>query len=524
MTRQRCIRFAAVFGFLGAAAFAPADAAERKTWPNDRSAVGINLGGVTYWSTEVVFADLFKHSQTWKSQRPGQPYAQGGPLDLIGDGWIRSFAPGGQFADSIVLTGLTDRFPRGPYTLLYDGEGEFRFRNTGDVIDSADGRARINLQEGQTQISVQITKTNPKDPVRNIRFLWPGCEKTYQTRPFNRDFLKRWEKFRVLRFMDFQRTNNSQQVRWSDRPNTTIQTQGSKEAGGVALEYMIQLANALHADPWFCMPHQADDQYVRQFAMMVKQRLDPDLTVYVEYSNECWNGIFGQARYCRDKGKELRLSDNDFQAQLRYYSKRSVEIFKIWEEVFGGTDRLVRVLAAQSANPWTSVQVMDFQDAYKQADALGIAPYFGHALGNPKNQDQTTKMTVDQVLDACEGYIEKNNETIARQAEEAWRRSLRLVAYEGGQHIVGHGGAENNQKLESLFHAANRHERMGRLYKEYLDGWRRSGGTTFVAFSSMGRFSKWGCWGLMEHHGQTAAEAPKYRAVVEFLEKNPQWW
>ena len=169
----------------------------------------------------------------------------------------------------------------------------------------------------------------------------------------------------------------------------------------MALEYLIQLSNTLNADPWFCMPHKADDDYVRQFAQMVKSGLKPELKMHIEYSNECWNGIFGQAGYCKDTGKALGLSDNDYQAQLRYYSKRAVEIFEIWEEVFGGTDRLVRVLAAQSANPWTSEQVMDFEEAYKHADALAIAPYFGNALGDPKTQDEISKWTVDQVLDRC---------------------------------------------------------------------------------------------------------------------------
>jgi hypothetical protein len=312
--------------------------------------------------------------------------------------------------------------------------------------------------------------------------------------------------------MDWQNTNNSKQADWSDRPTPEMQTQGNRS--GVALEYMIKLANTLNADPWFCMPHLATDDYVREFAQTVQQQLRPGLKVYVEYSNECWNSIFGQARYCKERGKESKLSDNDYQAQLRFYSKRSVEIFKVWQEVFGGADRLVRVLAAQSANPWTSEQVMDFGDAYKHADVLAIAPYFGYALGDPQRQEQTAKMAVEQVLDTCEQHVKKENETVARQAELAKNRALRLIAYEGGQHLVGHGGAENNKELEQLFHAANRHARMKQLYLEYLAGWKAAGGTLMVMFSSTGNYSKWGSWGLMEYHGQPVTAAPKYQAVV----------
>ncbi|UCG47343.1 MAG: hypothetical protein JSU94_17850 [Phycisphaerales bacterium] len=503
--------FAAVQGAAGAA--------ER---PNENSAFGINLAGVTYWSSEIVFVDLFKHSQTWKSQAPGKAYAQGGPLDLTEDGWVRSLSGDGHFADSIILSRINGRYPAGVYTCLYEGKGKVGFAHGLEVVEERPGRIKVRVRADSTLLNLRITETDPADPVRNVRFIMPGFEGKYERQPFGPEFLKRWEKFKVIRFMDFQRTNNSRQVNWSDRPTPNIQTQG--DSGGVALEYMIQLANTQAADPWFCMPHLACDDYIRRFAETVKRQLRADLKVYVEYSNECWNGIFGQARYCRDRGKELGLSDNDYQAQLRYYSRRCVEIFKIWEEAFGGGERLVRVLAAQSANPWTSEQVMDFEGACKHADVLAIAPYFGNALGNPKTQDEVAKMSVEQVLDRCEGYVEKNNQIIAKQAQMARDRGLRLIAYEGGQHLVGHGGAENNKTLEQLFHAANRHPRMKWIYLKYLGGWKENGGTLMAIFSSTGRFSKWGCWGLMEYHGQPVGDAPKYEAVIEFVGENPRWW
>ena len=507
---------------LGLLALLTLSATHLSAAPNDTSALGINLAGVTYWSSEIVFVDLFRHSQTFKSQAPGKGYGQGGPLDLTQTGWVRSLRHDGQFADSIILSQPKLGYPAGIYACLYEGQGKIEFAYGTKVVSEKAGRILVEVKQEQNLLTLRITETNPSDPIRNIRMILPGFEGTYQDQPFHPDFLQRWEKFKVLRFMDWQCTNNSEQVNWSDRPTPAMQTQGSE--AGVALEHLVQLANTLDAYPWFCMPHQATDDYVRRCAEMVKARLKPNLRAYVEYSNECWNGIFGQARYCRDKGKALGLSDNDFQAQLRYYSKRSAEIFTIWESVLGGTDRLVRVLAAQSANPWTSEQVMDFEHACKHADVLAVAPYFGNALGDPKTQNEVARMSVDQVLDKCAEYIRENNKTIAEQARAAQKRGLRLVAYEAGQHLVGYGGAENNQQLEDLFHAANRHPRMKNLYLDYLAGWRRNGGTLAVMFSSMGTYSKWGSWGLLEYHGQPVADAPKYQAVMEFLEKNSQSW
>ena len=484
--------------------------------PNARSPLAINLAGIADWSTELVFVDAFKQSRAWISQEKGKPWGKGPALDLTPDGWVRSLKPN-QRAETILLNVGSHR-PAGKYTCLYEGSGEMSIRSGAKVVSRAPGRMVIDVQ-ADGGVFLSIAKTDPADPIRNIRVIMPGFAKTYRTEPFHPALLKRWAKFRAIRFMDWQRTNGSPIVKWSDRSTPARATQSGPQ--GVALEYLVQLANALGADPWFCMPHQGDDDFVRRAAELVKKTLDPKRKIYIEYSNECWNGQFPQARYCQEKGKALGLSSNAFQAQLFYYSKRSVEIFRIWEEVFGSTDRLVRVMASQSANPWVSEQVVTFQDAWKHADALGVAPYFGHRLGSPKTQNEVAKMTVDQVLAACKAAIETKHKTLLKQAAVAGARKLDLVAYEGGQHLVGHGGAENNKALETLFHTVNRHPRMKDLYLQDLASWKIAGGKLFAAFSSTGRYSKWGSWGVLEAHDQNPATAPKYQALMEFITKNP---
>ncbi len=94
---------------------------------------------------------------------------------------------------------------------------------------------------------------------------------------------------------------------------------------------------------------------------------------------------------------------------------------------------------------------------------------------------------------------------------------MKLFAYEGGQHLVGHGGAENNQKLQDLLVAANRDPRMEKLYRQHLTNWFAAGGDLFMVFSSVGGPSKWGSWGILEFQNQPTEDAPKYRAVVDFV-------
>lgn len=122
--------------------------------------------------------------------------------------------------------------------------------------------------------------------------------------PFLPEFLDFCRPFHWLRFMSRGATNNSIEEEWATRKIATFYTQvgasGDPDAiyspapnaferiysGGVAIEIMIQISNELKINPWFCIPHRATDDYIVQFAKLVKARLDPSLKVYIEHSNE----------------------------------------------------------------------------------------------------------------------------------------------------------------------------------------------------------------------------------------------
>ena len=53
---------------------------------------------------------------------------------------------------------------------------------------------------------------------------------------------------------------------------------------------------------------------------MVRDTLDPSLKVYIEDSDEVWNGHYTAAVYARQQGLALGLSDNPFEAQIRYHA------------------------------------------------------------------------------------------------------------------------------------------------------------------------------------------------------------
>jgi hypothetical protein len=462
--------------------------------------MGINLSGPADWNTELPFADVFRMSRRWISQQEGKPWGQGPNLKLDARGWVTSLEPG-CWAETVFNTIETGRYPAGDYTVLYRGKGIIDAGGA-EITERGTGRLILKTSDKRGSIFLRIRQTDPNDYIRDIRVIMPGFENRYEENPWHPVFLDRWKEMSVLRFMDFMHTNNSEVVRWSDRP---VPTDATFSAKGVPLEYMLDLANRLKADPWFCMPHKADDEYVRRFAEMVREGLAPGLKVYVEYSNEVWNGIFGQHRYAQQQGLERGLghAERPWEAAWQYTAVRSVEIFKIWEEVFGGTGRLVRVLPGFAANAYVSEQVTAFKEAYKHADALAIAPYisFNIAPTGELSAQTVQTWTVEQVLDELHTHrLPECIEWMKKNKAVADKHGLKLIAYEAGQHMVGVGGGENNEALTALLHQANAHERLGAIYDDYYQAWQGLGGGLICHFSSVGQWSKWGSWGLIEYY------------------------
>lgn len=512
---------------------------------NSDSPLGTNVGAVTDSSPVWPFVDAMKTSRPWISGTDGT-WDDGRAIDVDSNGWVRSLQPG-QVARTLMFWDLSHPYPTGKYTVLYEGKGTLAYSGGARLDAASSSPGRDVLDVGTGGIALVITSTDTSDPLRNIRVIMPGgvcsnderrhcdastsCDRgascrdfetAYQDQVFHPDFLKSLEKYRVLRFMDWEQTNSADERTWETRPKAE---DARYTVNGVPLTVMIDLANRLHADPWFNIPHVADDTYVTEFAKTIRDGLASDRKAYIEHSNEVWNGAFPQSSYLTERGLSSGLSDNPFEASLRYHSKRSIEIFKIFETTLGEASRLVRVMGAQASNTWTSTTELDFQDALQHTDAVAIAPYFGAELGGPDQANRIRGMSPDALMDEIEArWLPQAADWVASQAEAAKQRGVQLVAYEGGQHLVGVNGAENDATLNALLDAVNRSPRMKTFYESYLQSWRDKGGDLFVHYIDCGSYSKWGRWGALEFEGQPRADAPKFDALQTFIETTPAWW
>lgn len=489
-------------------------------------ALGTNLTALADYGREWPFVDAFKTARQWISQEQGGSWGEGPPLQLDAHGWITALQPG-QYAETIMLDNAVDDmadYPTGQYILLYDGSGVLSFdMQTATIVSQSPGRMVVNVPSGLNGIYLIESATDPTNPIRNIRFIMPDFESTYQTQPFHPLFLERLQNYQVLRFMEWMLTNGSTVTNWSDRALPSDYTYTWR---GVPLEVLIKLANTLNVKPWFNIPAQASDTYVAQFAALLKKKLNPALAFYLEYSNETWNSSFSQSAYVQAQGLAAGFSTNPTLSGADYTAYRSVQVFNTFASVLGSPNQMIRVIASQAANSWLSAQTLSFQNAFASADVLAIAPYFNcddstsggfGILGDPSTAAEVDAMSVSQIETVQLGHI--NNCALQEMQQSAGVASsfgLKLVAYEGGQSLVGLNEARGDSTMTAQFAAANRDTAMGQLYAQYLQNWVSSGGDLFVHYSDIAADSRYGNFGALEYQDQDPGTSPKYMVLQSF--------
>lgn len=515
---------------------------------NRLSPLGINTNEVIDMDSSVPFIDLFRLAMPFEEARP---WLTKGKIQYDKHGWPIKLS-GGQAGTRFINNFPADSIPNTAYNVYYHGKGKMIYGGNAKLIRRLPGRDIIQIRankEKRITATLTIVETDDKYPIRDIRVILPGgickgnpyarvasaksCKKhTYQafsehskTQIFNPDYLSFMKSFRVIRYMNMSGITRNNLKDWDKRPKMTDATWGGKEGSrGVPIEVMVELSNLLGADPWFNFPHRADDDFVRQFAQYTKKHLKPNLKAYIEYTNEAWNGIFSQAHYLMDVGEHQRLDANRAYAGYKYYSKRSVEIFKIWESVFGDNRRFVRVMGGMATNTALTHMLLGYQDAYKHTDALAIAPYF-HATQNV----QKNIKSVDQVFEILQSNknpysIPRTLKNVKAQSRIAKRYGVDVIAYEGGQHLVAYKTHSNDEGSNPHLINANKDDRMAKLYYEFLEGWKKAGGKLFVAFSAPRDYNWIGSWGIKEHIAQHPHEAPKYRGLMFFQRNQRCWW
>jgi len=521
---------------------------------NPYAYIGLNLAHIHEGNREQPFINIFKTAREWIPQNSKTwDTKESHRLNLDKNGYVRSLTPlGGGTAKykyvGTIINNSVGSYLGGKYVVLYQGEGTLEYSGDAkkDIAASKPGREVINITPSNSGIHIKLTSTDPKKTgnyLRNIRVVPVSAEKTFEKDVVNPSFVQKFRNFRNFRFMHWMETTDSTQKNWADRPTPQSATYNTDK--GVSLENMVALANKTNTDPWFTIPHLATDDYVRRFATYVKNNLKPNLKVYVEYSNEVWNGLYKQNAYSRQQGKKLFPKLDQVTAGWDFYSMRTTQVTRIWDQVYGASkSKVIGVMSGQGANIRILERGLSYAWAGKNKpthksmgiDAIAIAPYFGYHLGTPQYAAQVVSWTKDPdgglsklFREITQGGVLKGglaqsqgsalkiaSDRVKAHAGLAKTNGLQLLGYEGGQHLSTVPGTYGNKTLENLFIKANRDPRMGAVYKQYWRDWNKAGGGLMSNFASVTPYDSSGSWGVLENLSQNYS--PKYNALIDLIQ------
>lgn len=512
--------------------------------------LAMGLSGIADWSTQYPFLDVMKTARPWIGHLRGQwggfeidRLVEGGYLDA--QGWPLRIPAEIERLEAFLMTDLPpDALSfKGRYVLTYEGEGRLEVAGRVSNVRYGKNQIRFDFTPGEGLVAVVIKRTDPGgkgNHIRNIRVVREDhLELVRLGEIFNPAWLRHVQDLRALRFMDWAFTNASPQVGVADRP---LPGDFSYNWRGVPLEVMVDLANHVGADPWFNVPHMADDALVRTMAEVVSERLDPQLKAYVEYSNEMWNFMFPQTQWAMEQANARWGEDAAPDAWMQFTGMRAAQVMRIWSDVFAdqAEARLVRVIGTHTG--WPGLEEGLLEAPLWQAEAAGnaapaeafdayaVTGYFGHEMGTDdlapqildwlEEGEDVARREVTRAL--REGSLkELTDEIFPYHAQVAGRHGMRLVMYEGGTHVVGLGEWTENERLTAFYNAYNYSPEMAAIYVDLLAGWDAAGGTLFNAFVDVATASRWGSWGHLRHLDDSN---PRWDVLMTYNAKGGVAW
>ena len=480
------------------------------------SPLGVNVAGFCYWCTQWDYVDVFKKSgladtssnQGWITQSfVDSPWDMGLLLNLSGG--YPALLPPNLKIGRLMVRDLAEHGISGVYTVLWEGDGTVtcNLYDVKQVWRPYPGRIDVLVElsmDANNGLFLSIERTNPLDPVRNIRVLTPGFGGGggfggFRGTPFHPAFIESLQRFRVLRFMDWQATNGIGAGSWAQRPK---RSDVSYVTNGAPLEDILLLANTVGADAWLCIPHLADDDYVLNFAKMVRDGLRPDRKAYIEYSNELWQTGFPGGQYADEQGIASGLG------RLCWAVQRLRNISRIFQGVFGEAERMrfTTVVSSQISNPDATRQILacSIGAAGEDIDAIAVAPYFDGF--NP------SQLNVSAVLAGYAVGLDISLQQVAEHKALTAPRGFALLTYEGG--IGSPVGS-----LTTLGIAAHRDPRVRGLIRRYFEGLSLANSSVGLRmqYTSTAASSVYGAFGLLEATDQDPTTAPKLQGIFDAM-------
>jgi hypothetical protein len=490
--------------------------------------IGMNVDTPLDWVRDRAFADVMKASRQWMT--PSNT-----PAAVDANGWPT------QDANIVVWAGPPNM--QGTYRFSFNGRANIALGFGSATLSNPNYDAASNttsadlIYNGGQGLLLSFTNTQRaassavNTGITNVKLMRPrtaGGTTPYTTEIFTDPFKSILTKFSVLRTKDFTSTDGNQIANWSDRtlPTTASQAIGNPnsppglwQGRGAAWEYVIELANETGKDVWISLPNRSTDDYVTKVAQMFKYGsdgvnpytspqaspvwppLNSNLNLYVENSNELWNGGFNFPQTQDNHnaaiaevnagGSPLNFdgSTNDWYWAWRRVAKRVIEISNIFRSVFGDADMMTRVRPVlMSQLGYTNgplLQEMHMMQDYYNNPAYVTTPrppgYYIYAAGGSGYYGPSDSSSVDQIFATMASTF-----PASLQADANWTLcfGVKRIAYEGGPGLQ----QTQNPTINANLAAAWADPRMTQVVVNQHNVWSQNAGDLLIYFQLTGDY------------------------------------
>jgi hypothetical protein len=245
-------------------------------------------------------------------------------------------------------------------------------------------------------------------------------------------------------------------------------------------------------------------------ANLLKEKLDPGLNIYLEFSNETWSsgGSFLQGDYGGTRGVQMGFDPDAYTAKFYFHVYAAMRLHKVFMDVFIDEPlRIKKVVSGQNGSMWGTEQVVKAiqNQTINQGDKpilnpwniipdyFTIANYISTGDGAASNIRQ---LWADKLVTSAAHFQDV--------LDEITPLGMKLIAYEGGQHYTTNADDFSNNP-ESYD-----------MYMEWLDVIKNYFELT-VHYTHTGTWSGGGAWGAKHSTDQPIEDAHRYRAMRDWV-------
>lgn len=412
--------------------------------------------------------------------------------------------------------------------------------------DLAHNKATFTLTGGgntAVYLALDATKAAPTA----IRIYETGKASQLDTYLMDPDWIAFFSRFGVLRMMDCMATNNSEAVDYANLPATSFALwSGASIANGRKVGWpaaaLAEIANRTGKPIWINIPHQFTDAAVTSLLTALRDAITyagNEVRLYIEYSNEVWNGSFAQNAYSISQGGAAGwTSGNSFVKGRQWTGYRAAQIMEIARTVFS-TDSGAKwsgVLATQHVSTAVTTSMLTGVAQHISSDAgaasvqtklfsdIAHAWYFAPTVSSDSTEPG---LTLNSWLAQGQAYfnaqlysitklgagttsgygsLDDGRATVLAQKAIADANGFGMRLYEAGYSGETSTGIQNTSPLVQAF-------------VNFADSWQCAQNefdlrATFKSdtagmpaqFTANGPHSKFGSWGARERFGDYASE------------------